>query len=181
MRRIFWQIHTTLDGFMEDPEGNLTYTAEVADPDFEKYASEMLAQIDGYIIGRKTYEMFVDYWPKAEGPDAEILNSLPKYVVSTTLESADWNNAQLIKENVVEEIRNLKKETGKDMAVFGSAALASSLIAHGLIDEYRFLVSPFVIGEGGRTFKNIMHFKELRLTKSEAWSSGTVALFYSTK
>lgn len=178
MRKIFWQINTTLDGFMEDADGNLTYTAEVEDPDFEKYASEMLTQIDGYIIGRKTYEMFVDYWPKQTGADADLLNSLPKYVVSTTLESVDWNNARLIKQDLAGEIAKLKQQDGRDIGVFGSADLAASLIKLGFIDEYRIFVTPYILGAGKRTFGKGLDVSKLRLAKSEIWRSGTAALFY---
>jgi dihydrofolate reductase len=178
MRKIFWQVNTTLDGYMEDAEGNLTYTAGITDPDFEKYASEMLTHIDGYIIGRKTYEMFVDYWPKQTGPDADLLNSLPKYVVSTTLRSADWNNTRLIKEDLLGEIAKLKRQVGRDIAVFGSADLAASLIKLGMIDDYRIFVTPYILGSGKRTFGKGLDVSALRLAKSEVWKSGTAALFY---
>lgn len=163
---------------MEGPHGKLTYTAEVADPDFERYASEMLKSIDGFIIGRKTYEMFVGYWPNAEGGDAGLLNSMPKYVASTTLESADWNNAKLIKSDLAGEIERLKSQDGRDLAVFGSSDLAASLIKRGLIDELRIFVTPYILGTGKRAFAENMDMTALRLARSETWSSGTTALFY---
>lgn len=178
MRKIFWQINMTLDGFMEDSDGSLACTAEVADEDFKTYASAMLNSIDGYIIGRKTYDMFVGYWPNETGPDADILNSLPKYVVSTTLESADWNNASIFSENVAEEIKKLKEQNGRDIAVFGSAELAASMIKLGLIDEYRIFVTPFILGSGKRAFSEGFDVTALRLAKTEIWDSGTAALFY---
>lgn len=178
MRKIFWQINTTLDGFMEDSDGSLACTAEVADEDFKNYASEMLGSIGGYIIGRKTYDMFVGYWPNEKGSDADILNSLPKYVVSTTLESADWNNARIIGGNMAEEIRKLKEQDGRDIAVFGSAELAASMIKHGLIDEYRIFVTPFILGSGKPAFGEGIDTTALRLNKTEIWESGTAALFY---
>ena len=86
MRKLFWQISATLDGFMEGPDRELDDTAQVADKDFDRYASEMLRSIGGMLLGRKTYQLFVDYWPSATGADADAMNALPKIVFSKTLQ-----------------------------------------------------------------------------------------------
>lgn len=178
MRKLFWQISATLDGSMEDSDHGLKDTAEIADPDFDRYASEMLQSIDAFVIGRRTYEVFVAYWPTATGPDADRLNGLPKIVFSRTLDHVEWSNARLAGEDGFEEIRRLKQEPGQDIALFGSANLAASLAQHGLLDEVRVFVSPVVLGRGNPTFDASWDRTRLKLRKAETWSSGIVALFY---
>lgn len=178
MRKLFWQMSVTLDGFMEGPNHELTHTAQFADPDFDRYASDMLKSIGAVVLGRVTYELFAGYWPNATGPDAERLNELPKITISTTLKKAEWNNSRLVRHNVAEEISNLKHQPGKDIALFGSAKLASTLMKHGLIDEYRLLVTPIVLGGGARMFKHLDGRVNLKLLNATTWSSGTVALYY---
>jgi dihydrofolate reductase len=178
MRSLFWQINVTLDGFMEGPNRELTDTAEFADPDFDRYASEMLQSIDAILLGRRTYQLFADYWPSATGPDADRLNELPKVVFSRTLEKVEWKNSRLVKENVTGEVARLKQQPGKDLALFGSADLASTLTRDRLIDEYRILVSPVALGGGKPMFKDIRDRIPLKLVKATTWSSGMVALYY---
>lgn len=178
MRKLFWQMSVTLDGFMEGSNRELDYTAEIVDEDFDRYATEMLKSIDAILLGRVTYQLFDGYWPSAPGPDAGRMNQLPKIVFSRTLEKVDWNNSRLVKDNVAEEVARLKQQPVKDLALFGSADLASTLIRLGLIDEYRILVTPFVLGSGTRMFKNIEDRFSLKLSKATTWSSGIVALFY---
>lgn len=179
MAKLFWQISTTLDGYMEDPERSLKLTAEVEDKEFEAYASKMLESIGAFIIGRKTYELFVGYWPTATGHDADILNSLPKYVVSTTLDEVKWNNGHLVRRDIEETIKEVKRQHGNDIAVFGSATLASSLLNMGLIDECRIMITPYLLGKGNQTFKPSDTIRNLNLTGSERWSSGTTFLTYT--
>lgn len=178
MRKLFWQISVTLDGFMEGPNRELDDTAAFADPDFDRYATEMLRSIDGMLLGRRTYELFAGYWPSAVGPDAERMNGLPKVVFSRSLDDVEWNNSRLVRRGVAEEVARLKGEAGRDLAVFGSADLASTLMRRGLIDEYRILVTPFILGAGTPMFKDVESRAPLALRKASTWSSGTVALFY---
>ena len=168
----------TLDGFMEGPNRELDLTAQVEDPDFDRYATEMLNSIDAMLLGRRTYQLFEGYWPSATGPDAERMNELAKVVFSRTLEKVEWNNSRLVRENVAEEVGILKDEPGKDLALFGSADLASTLIGLRLIDEYRIFVTPYVLGGGTPMFKGISDGIALKLLNATTWSSGTVALFY---
>jgi dihydrofolate reductase len=178
MRKLFWQMNVTLDGFMEGPNRELDYTAGFADPDFDRYATEMLQSIDAILLGRRTYQLFADYWPSAAGPDADRMNQLPKVVFSRTLETVDWNNSRLVTANVAEEVATLKQQPGKDLALFGSADLAATLIRLGLIDEYRILVTPVVLGSGTPVFKGLKDRIALKLLNARTWSSGMVALFY---
>ena len=178
MRKLFWQMSVTLDGFMEGPNRELEHTAEFADPDFDRYAGEMLQSIDAMLLGRRTYEMFAGYWPSATGPDADRMNQLPKVVFSRTLKKVDWANSRLVNGNVGEAVTRLKQQPGKDLALFGSANLAATLSQLGLIDEYRLLVTPVILGVGTPMFKNIESTFNLQLLKATTWSSGTVALWY---
>jgi dihydrofolate reductase len=178
MRRLFWQINATLDGFIEGPNRELDDTAQIADPDFDRYASDMLQSIDAVLLGRRTYQLFADYWPSATGPDADRLNELPKIVFSRTLERVDWSNSRLVREDVEGEIARLKHGAGKDIALFGSADLASTFIRLGLIDEYRILLTPVVLGRGTPMFKDIEDRVALKLLRATPWSSGVVALYY---
>ena len=180
-RKLFWQISTTLDGFMAGPGRELKETAEIADPDFDRYASDMLQSIDDIVLGRVTYELFAQYWPSASGPDAERLNNLPKLVFSRTLRTLDWNNSRLAARDAAEEISRLKQQPGRDIALFGSANLARTLMRDGLIDEYRIFVSPVVLGRGLRTFPDPGWRSGLKLLKAETWRSGIVALFYAAE
>lgn len=181
MRKLFWQISVTLDGFMEGPNRELDSTAQFPDEDFDRYASQMLQSIDGVLLGRKTYQLFADYWPSATGPDADRLNQLPKIVFSRTLEKAAWRNSRLVKDDVAGEVIRLKQQPGRDLALFGSADLASTFIRHGLIDEFRILMTPVLLGEGTPLFQDIRNRVALKLSKAVPWSSGTVALYYQLK
>jgi dihydrofolate reductase len=181
MRRLFWQINVTLDGYMEGPGGELDDTAQFGDPDFEHYASGMLQSIDDIVLGRRTYELFAQYWPSATGPDAERLIALPKLVFSRTLRNVDWANARLAQRSVVEEGTRLKHQPGADIALFGSANLAASLARADLIDEYRLLVSPVVLGRGNAAFAASWDRTRLELLKATTWSSGMLALFYKAQ
>ena len=170
MRKLFWQMSVTLDGFMEGPNRELNDTAEVVDEDFDRYATEMLNSIDAILLGRVTYQLFADYWPSATGPDAHKLNELPKIVLSRTLEK--------VKENVAQEVEGLKQQPGKDLALFGSADLASTFIRLGLIDVYRIFVTPVVLGRGSPMLKAIQDRIDLKLLKATTWGSGVLALYY---
>lgn len=171
-------MNVTVDGFMEGPNRELDYTAQVLDKDFDRYATEMLESIDGILLGRVTYQLFAGYWPSATGQDADRMNELPKTVFSRTLQEVEWKNSRVVQENIAEEVVRLKQKRGKDLALFGSADLASTFIRHGLIDEYRILVTPFVLGSGMPMFKGIKDRLTLKLLKATTWSSGVVALCY---
>ena len=179
-RKLFWQMNVTLDGFMEGPNRELNDTAEFADQDFERYASDMLKSIGGMLLGRVTYQLFADYWPSATGPDADRMNELPKIVFSRTLDNLQWKNSRLVKENAGEEVMRLKQQPGQDLAIFGSADLASSLMRLGLIDEYRILVTPVILGKGKPMFKPTADRIALKLNHATKWSSGMVALYYQS-
>lgn len=178
MRTLFWQVSATLDGFTEGTQCELALTAGLPDTEFERYATEMLQAIDGFLVGRKTYELFAGFWPQQTGRDADRLNELPKLVASRTLTSVAWSNARLAGETLFDEVRQLKAQPGRDLAVFGSATLANSLLAAGLIDEIRLFLTPHLLGGGTPLFQGVPAPKSFRLVSAVPWPSGTVALTY---
>jgi dihydrofolate reductase len=174
MRNLFVTEFMSLDGVMEAPGWTFKYwNDEIAD-----FKGEESTSSDALLLGRVTYEGFAAAWPQSEDEGADYFNNVRKYVVSTTLDTVEWNNSTLIKDNVVEEIRKLKQQDGKDIAVHGSATLVQTLIQHDLVDRYRLLVYPVVIGKGKRLFDEGAT-ATLRLVESRPLGSGgVVALIY---
>lgn len=145
-----------------------------------QYIMEEYSKGDAYLLGRVTYEMLWPGWSKqttGDGP-GPILNRMHKYVVSTTLSEAPWKESTIIPRNVLEEITKLKQQPGKDIIIDGSATLVQSLMGTDLIDEYRFLVQPFVMGTGRRFFPDGTPPTKLRLVESKSLSFGSLALAY---
>ena len=124
-----------------------------------------------------TYQGFAAAWPESTDEGAPYFNSVRKYVVSTTLDTVEWNNSMLIKDDIVEAITNLKQQEGQDIVVHGSATLVQTLMQHDLVDRYRLLVYPLVLGKGKRLFQE-GNTATLKLLESQSFSSGVVALVY---
>jgi dihydrofolate reductase len=139
MRKLFLQLLISADGYFEGPNRQLDWF--VLDDEFFAYVDAMLDSIEAILLGRITYEGFAAHWPTSTQAEAERMNALPKYVASTTLSTATWSNTTILADDVPSTGARLKQEPGKDLAIFGSSILASSLAAHGLIDEYRLFVS----------------------------------------
>lgn len=173
MRNLVVTEFMSLDGVMENPGWTFPYWND----EIAQFKGEETAASDALLLGRVTYQGFAAAWPESEDEGAEYFNNVRKYVVSTTLDSAEWNNSTLIKENVVAEIAKLKEGEGRDITVHGSATLVQTLIEHDLVDRYRLLVYPVVVGEGARLFKEGTAAK-LKLVESRAFSSGVTALVY---
>ncbi|HEX5117041.1 MAG TPA: dihydrofolate reductase family protein [Pseudonocardiaceae bacterium] len=138
------------------------------------------ASADAFLLGRRTYDIFAGYWPKVTDPDDPIaskLNGLPKYVVSTTLASADWPTSTVISGDVAGEVRRLKAQPGNELQVHGSGRLAAWLMEQGLVDEYRLLIYPVVLGTGQRLFTE-SNLAALRLVDAKATPSGVLIATY---
>lgn len=181
MRKIIFQMMISLDGYFEGPGRELDW--HTVDDEFNEYAIDLLNSVDLLVFGRVTYELMAGYWPSpaalADDPViAGKMNSLPKVVVSRTLDAAEWSNTTLIKENAGEEIARIKQKPGKDIAIFGSSDLSVSLIQFGLIDEFRIIVNPIVLGGGKPLFKGIRNRLKLELVKTRTFGSGNVMLYY---
>jgi dihydrofolate reductase len=173
MRNIVVTTFLSLDGVMENPTWSFPYwNDEVA-----KFKGDETSASDALLLGRVTYQGFAAAWPQSKDEGAAYFNSVRKYVVSTTLNKAEWNNSTLIKDNVVAEITKLKQQDGKDITVHGSATLVQTLIQHDLVDRYRLLVYPVILGKGKRLFKEGTT-ATLKLVETHAFSSGVAALIY---
>ncbi len=155
----------SLDGVMqapgapdEDRSGGFDqggWLVPFADEDMMRVVVDWIAQADGFLLGRGTYEIFAAHWPRVTDPSdpvARALNTLPKYVVSKTLDKVEWKNSSLIQGDVVEEITKLKRRPGKELQVHGSPGLTQTLIENDLVDEYRLWSFPVVLGCGKRLF-----------------------------
>lgn len=177
MRKVVVSTFVTLDGVMEGPE---KWSFDFQSEDTLQDAVDLLLASDALLLGRTTYEGFAAAWPSRKDPMgfADKMNSMSKYVVSTTLDNADWNNSMIIRENVVERVRTLKDEPGQNILIYGSATLMRSLTQHDLIDEYTFLLNPVVVGEGRRLFPDATPPKTLELIDAKALGGGMVALRY---
>jgi dihydrofolate reductase len=182
MRRIVVSEFVSLDGVMEDPGGAEKFehggwTMAYWNDDIAAYKAGELFASDGLLLGRVTYEGFAAAWPKMKDDFADHMNSVAKYVVSSTLETADWNNSTVIRGDLVEEMTKLKQQPGKDILVGGSATLVQALVRHNLVDELRLEVYPVVLGSGRRLFADSGRIN-LELVDTQPTSSGVILLTY---
>ncbi|HVD44378.1 MAG TPA: dihydrofolate reductase family protein [Rubrobacter sp.] len=177
MRKLVVSEFISLDGVVEGPSWTFQFESE----DRDQYKFDELAAADALLLGRVTYEGFADAWPQMEEQTGEYgawMNGYPKHVVSTTLEEPlEWKNSSLIEGDLTEEVTRLKQQDGKDILVFGSADLVNTLLQHDLIDEYRLMVFPVVVGSGKRLFGG-GDTKTLKLKGTQTFDSGAVVLTY---
>jgi dihydrofolate reductase len=171
----------TLDGFFAGPKGEINW--HNVDGEFDEFSVKQLNGIDLIVFGRVTYEMMADFWPTREAIKqdpvvAGKMNSLSKIVFSKSLNTVTWNNTRLVKGNFEKEIKRLKGQSGRDIAIFGSGTVVSALAGTGLIDEYRLLVNPIVLGQGKPLFKDLKHSIKLKLLSSRMFNNGNVLLTY---
>ena len=154
MRRlIMWNL-MSLDGCFEGPRPwDLQFHEHAWGEELKAFSLEQGREVGALLFGRATYDGMAAHWTAATGETADFMNTVPKYVFSRTLESADWNNTTLVKGDIAETVARLKEQPGKDLFVFGSAHLSAALIRHGLFDEYRIGLVPVTLGDGGRLFK----------------------------
>jgi dihydrofolate reductase len=174
----------SLDGVMEDPGGAESFkyggwTFEINRGDEgDKFKLDEAFSSEALLLGRVTYEGFAAAWPSREGEFADKFNNMPKYVVSSSLGEPEWNNSTVLKGDVTEEVAKLKQEQDGDIVVHGSARLAQTLIEHDLVDEFRLMVFPVVLGSGKRLFGETSDKKPLRLVDSKVVGDGVAILIY---
>ena len=184
MGRIVVTEFVSLDGVMEAPGGgedfkHAGWTFEIArGEEGDKFKLDEALEAEALLLGRKTYEGFAAAWPSVEGEFADKFNSMPKYVVSATLDGVEWNNSTVLDGDVVEEVSKLKQELGGDIVVHGSAQLVQTLVEHDLVDELRLMVFPVVLGGGKRLFGDTSDKKRLRLAESKTVGDGVTILIY---
>ncbi len=181
--KIIYAMSISLDGFIEDANGDLSWS--YPDEELNKHFNEQEALIDIHLYGRKLYETMAAYWPivdedvnatELEREYANIWKSMPKVVFSKTLKKVDWNS-RLVSENIAEEVNKLKEQSGKIMSVSG-AGIAASFTKLGLIDEYWLYVNPVVLGNGKPMFQQLQSKINLKLIETRTFRSGVVLLRY---
>lgn len=179
MRKLFSFNMVSLDGFFEGPNQDINW--HNVDEEFNDFAVEQTSSIGTLLFGRVTYELMAGYWPtpaaiESDPQVAALMNSLPKVIFSRTLQSVEWENSKLIKDQAQEEILKLKDQPGQDMAIFGSANLISAVM--DVIDEHRVLVNPILLREGTPLFKHVGEPLKLDLVNVRRFNSGNILLTY---
>jgi dihydrofolate reductase len=184
MGRIVVTEFVSLDGVMEAPGGGESFRHGgwsfefERGPEGDKFKLDETMASEALLLGRATYEGFAAAWPSREGEFADKFNTMPKYVVSSTLEQAEWTNTTVVKGDVVQEAARLKRELDGDIVVHGSARLVQTLLEHDLVDELRLMVFPVVLGSGKRVFGETSDKKPLRLVDSKVVGDGVAILVY---
>ena len=192
MRKVIVNEFMALDGVMQAPGGededtsggfahggwHLQYFDDVA----EKWVMQGITEAGGFLLGRRTYEIFAAYWPNASEEEqviAEPLNTKPKYVASTTLtEPLEWQNSTLLQGDVPKAVNELKQGDGADVHVIGSTQLVQTLIQHDLVDELRLMIDPLLLGGGKTIFRDDGAFRQLRLADSQVTTTGAILATY---
>jgi len=177
MSRIVATEYVSLDGVFEEPgQWSFPFWSDEAG----KFKFDELMASDAQLLGRKTYEGFAAAWPTMtdEAGFSDRMNGMPKYVVSTTLKTADWNNSHLIQTNVIEEIAKLRDEPGRDILLAGSGQLLRTLLMHNLVDELRLMLHPIVLGHGAKLFEDGSDTRTWKLSGTQVFGSGIVVLHY---
>jgi dihydrofolate reductase len=183
MGRIVVTEFVSLDGVMEAPGGeDFKYKAWTFEfdrgEDGNQFKLDETLEAEALLLGRVTYEGFAAAWPSRDDEFAQKFNSMPKYVISSTLEDPEWNNSTVLKGDVVEEVTKLRQELDGDIYVHGSCQLAQALIEHDLVDELHLMVFPVVLGTGMRIFGETSDKKPLRLVDSKTVGDGVAILAY---
>jgi dihydrofolate reductase len=182
--RIVVTEYVSLDGVMQAPGGgedfqHAGWTFEIdRGEEGTKFKLDETLQSKALLLGRVTYEGFAAAWPSMEGEFADRFNSMPKYVVSSTLQEPEWTNSTVLKGEVVEEVSKLRQRLDGDLVVHGSAQLVQTLIEHDLVDQLRVMVFPVVLGTGKRLFGGTSDKKRLRLATSKTVGDGVAILIY---
>lgn len=175
---------TSLDGFFEGPNHEIDW--HNVDEEFNEFAIKQLNEIDTLLFGRVTYQLMANYWPTTSAKEddpivSELMNKLPKIVFSKTLSTVDWNNTKLVKDNIKEVVTDLKLQSKKDIAIFGSSNLSVTLLELKLIDEIRIIVNPVILGDGKSLFNGIKNKLNFELLKTKVFNSGNILLYYKPK
>src|SRR5215813_4346824 len=174
MRKIIESTLVSLDGVMADPH---LWATPYFDSEAESHALELLSTSDGMLMGRRTYEFFAAAFPHRTGDYGDRINRIRKFVFSSTLQKADWNNSTLVKGDVAAEVAKLKQHPGQDLVIYGHGLLGQTLLEHGLLDEIKLWIHPLFIGRGKLLFREDEKHK-LKLVGQKSLATGVVVLTY---
>jgi dihydrofolate reductase len=184
MGRIVVTEYISVDGVVEAPSGTETFERVGWTDDFSRgpegdtFKVDETMGSDALLLGRVTYDGFAPVWPHVPGEFADKFNTMPKYVISSTLENPEWNNTTVLRGDVVEEVTRLKERYERDIVVHGSPQLVQTLIEHDLVDELRLMVYPVIVGAGKRLFAETTAKKNLRLVETKTFDDGVHVLVY---
>jgi dihydrofolate reductase len=187
MARIVVTEFVSLDGVVEDPGGSESFKYGGWSFEFDRgpegdaFKVEETRNSQALLLGRVTYEGFAEAWPSREGEFADMFNSMPKYVVSSTLQAPEWTNSSVLEGDLVEEVENLRGRPDGDIVVHGSVQLAQALIANDLVDELRLMVFPVVLGTGKRLFGDPGEKKKWKLADSKVVGDDVLVLTYQPR
>ena len=182
MRKLKLQVQMSIDGFISGPNGEMDWMTFNWDDELKQYVTEMTAQVDCIVLGRKLAQGFIPHWaarPAGEDPSGiDKMNDTQKLVFTKTLESSVWENTTLAKGDLKEEIAKLKSEHGNDIIAYGGGTFVSALIKHGLIDELNLFINPVALGSGMSIFNELDGSQKFALASSRAFSCGIVLIKY---
>jgi dihydrofolate reductase len=182
MRKLKLQVQMSVDGYIAGINGEMDWMVWNWDDKLKQYVTELTKPVDCIVLGRKLAQGFIPYWasnPQEEGADK--FNTTRKVVFTKTLDKSEWDNTDLAKGDLVDEIAKLKKQGGKDIIAYGGATFVTALIKRGLIDEFHLFINPTVIGSGMTIFKELDSKQNLTLVKSVSFECGIVVLNYVPK
>jgi dihydrofolate reductase len=182
MRRLVLKMSMTLDGYVAGPAGEMDWAARTAHPDGKAWVGETLREAGAHVLGRRLYEQFVGYWPTSEDPLAAAMNEIPKVVFSRSAEpelpsAPGWEDPRVLGADLAADVERLKAEEGKDLLAQGGVTFARALVGAGIVDEYRMVVHPVVLGAGQALFEGAEPF-DLELVDAVRFPSGSQALTY---
>lgn len=184
MGRIVVTEYISVDGVVEAPSGmedfeRVGWTDPFSrGPEGDQFKIDETMTSDALLLGRLTYEGFAPVWPHVEGEFADKFNSMPKYVISSTLVDPEWNNTTVLRGDLVEEVKELREQYARDIVVHGSPQLAQTLIEHDLVDALHLMIYPVIVGAGKRLFADTSETKRLRLVESKTVNDGVTSLVY---
>jgi dihydrofolate reductase len=187
MRKVIWLMHTSVDGCVAGPNGELDWAGANMDDELWQDVWDLLGTVDTALFGRRTYQDFENYWPAVGRNSSSAKNELDfsrwidktaKTVASTTLKKLEWGNSTLLNDNVAESVSRMKRQPGSNLLMFGSPGLASNLMRANLIDELRIDVHPLTLGMGRHLFSDVPGRRKLKLVQARTFKSGVVGLRY---
>ncbi|NRQ34007.1 dihydrofolate reductase [Nonomuraea sp. NN258] len=180
MRRLFLHINVSLDGYITTPAGDIDW--RFADEEFERHIDALLESIDGMVFGRTAFEQLAAYWPTAgdevSATQRRRMHELPKYVMSRTLRRTRWHNSHVLGEDLAAGLLELKRQGGRDLALFAGGQAATSAVRLGVVDQLRLVINPVLLGGGTRLFDDTYPTTDLQLTDTHRFASGALLLTY---